>query len=197
MTGKFSHRAVAAGIAEMAAGKPKPAPRSASIPKMAIAGAALLAVAGISFALLRSAPAASVEPVPVAALIEQAAPTQERVDETARLFEGQDPALRPAVEGVLARYARALEAIDAALLAEARPDMPARERTALMAEREGASNIAADLRVVGVATRRSQATVTIRRTEVIVAGHSVDRPSVEETLRFQREGAAWVLRPAR
>jgi hypothetical protein len=53
------------------------------------------------------------------------------------------------------------------------------------------------LRVTAVARRGNQATVTVRRTEVVVAGRAVDRPSVEETLRFQRDGAAWVLRPSR
>jgi hypothetical protein len=119
------------------------------------------------------------------------------VNETERLFAGRDPALRQAVDDVLADYARALETADGPLLAETRPDMPAAARTTLIAAREGASKIATDLRVTDVDVRRNQATVTVRRTEVLVAGHSVARPSVEETLRFQREGAAWVLRPSR
>ncbi len=113
------------------------------------------------------------------------------------LFAGHDPALREAVEDVLARYGRALETIDAGLLAEARPDLGAKARRDLIAEREGATKVATDLRVLDVARRGNQASVTVRRTEVVVAGRSVDRPSVEETLRFQREGGAWVLRPSR
>lgn len=196
MTGKFSHRAVAASLAAAA---PGPAARAAprkSPAKLVIAGAAVLVIGGASLALLRDAPAASVEPAPVAALIEQSEPTREMRTETERVFAGHDPALRQAVEAVLAQYARALETIDPALLAEARPDMPAGRRAALIAERNGASSIATDLRVLEVSTRRNQAAVLVRRMEVVVAGHSVERPSVEETLRLQREGGAWVLRPS-
>jgi len=198
MTGKFSHRAVAASMAAAGtSGAGKTAPSKPPMARLALAGAAILLIAGASLALLRGEPAAKVEPAPIAALIEQSAPTQEMANETARIFAGHDPALRRSVDEVLAGYARALETIDGPLLAEARPDMPINARTTLIAERRGASNIATNLRVTDVAVRRNQATVTVRRTEVVVAGHSVARPSVEETLRFQREGAAWVLRPSR
>jgi hypothetical protein len=197
MTGKFSHRAVAASIA--AAAPPSVEGKRSGLPmaRLAMAGAAVLLIAGASAALLRNKPAPPVEPAPIAALIEEGAPTPDMVNETERLFAGRDPALRQAVDDVLASYARALETVDGPLLASARPDMPAGARTTLIAAREGASKIATDLRVTDVDVRRNQALVTVRRTEVVVAGRSVERPSVEETLRFQREGAAWVLRPLR
>jgi hypothetical protein len=163
-----------------------------------IGGGAAILIAAASLAMLREAPAASVEPAPVASLSGSGRAVAERAaEDTDRAFAGQDPELRRAVEEVLARYARALETIDGALLASTRPDMPARVRAELMADREGATNIAADLRVLAVARRGNQATVRIRRTEVVVEGRAVDRPSVEETLRFQRDGGAWVLRPSR
>ncbi len=198
LTGKFSHRPVAAGGARPAiVGAGKPARRGRPSTTIVIGGGAALLIVGVSLALRRDAPAAGVEPRQVAALIEESAQTQREADETDRVFAGQDPLLRRAVEDVLARYGRALETIDAGQLAEARPDMSAKARRDLIAEREGATNVAADLRVLDVARRGNQASVKVRRTEVVVAGRSVDRPSVEETLRFQREGGAWVLRPSR
>jgi hypothetical protein len=130
-------------------------------------------------------------------VIEDGAPPPRGDEEVARVFADHDPALREAVEDVLERYARALETIDGGLLEAARPDMSAKARKALIDDREGATNVASDLRVLEVGRRGSQATVKVRRTEVVVAGRAVDRPIVEETLRFQREGGAWVLRPSR
>jgi hypothetical protein len=138
-----------------------------------------------------------VDPSPPAAVTGDAAAAPGPADEAGLVFEGHDPELRPSVEQVLARYARALETIDGQLLAAARPDLSAKAREALIAEREGATNIASDLRVLDVSTRRSVATVTVRRTEVVVSGRMVDRPTVAETLRFHREAGAWVLRPSR
>lgn len=199
LTGKFSHRPVAADGARPAiVGAEKTAPRARPSTTIVIGIGAVLLVVGVSLALMRAdVPAAGVEPPKVAALVEGSAQTQRVADETDRMFAGQDPELRRAVEDVLARYGRALETIDVDLLAQARPDMNAKARRDLIAERERATNVASDLRVLGVARRGNQASVTVRRTEVVVAGRSVDRPSVEETLRFQREGGAWVLRPSR
>jgi hypothetical protein len=198
MTGKFSHRAVPASAPRPAAATAPRAPRRPPTPVLIGGGAALL-IAVASLMMLREAPAAGVEPAAQVATLAGSGPAvaERAAEDTERAFAGQDPELRRAVEDVLARYARALETIDGALLGDARPDMPAKARAALMADREGATNIAADLRVLAVARRGSQATVRIRRTEVVVAGRAVDRPSVEETLRFQRDGGAWVLRPSR
>jgi tetratricopeptide (TPR) repeat protein len=198
LTGKFSHRAVAAAVAPRPAGAPPPS-RGTRAPILIGIGAVLAIAAGGSLVLLRDAPAASVvEPAQVALLSDSGEAAAGRAaEETERAFEGQDPELRRAVEGVLARYARAIETVDPAVLEEARPDMNVKTRAAVIADHEGAANIAVDLRVLRVARRGSQATVTVRRTEVVVAGRSVDRPSVEETLRFQRDGEAWVLRPSR
>jgi tetratricopeptide (TPR) repeat protein len=194
MTGKFSHRMVAASIGKPAA---REAARSRPAAKLLIAAAAAIVIAGSSLALLRDAPAASVEPSPAGPVIEDGAPPPRGDEEVARVFADHDPALREAVEDVLERYARALETIDGGLLEAARPDMSAKARKALIDDREGATNVASDLRVLEVGRRGSQATVKVRRTEVVVAGRAVDRPIVEETLRFQREGGAWVLRPSR
>lgn len=197
MTGKFSHRPVPAGSPRPAVAAAPRASRRPPTPIL-VGGGAVLLIAAASLAMLREAPAASVEPAPVASLAGSGPAVAERAaEDTERAFAGQDAELRRAVEDILAGYARALESIDGALLAETRPDMPAKTRAALMAEREGATNIAADLRVLAVARRGGQATVRIRRTEVVVAGRAVARPSVEETLRFQRDGDAWVLRPSR
>ena len=196
LTGKFSHRLVAASGSRPAIAA-RPASRRPSTAVLIGGGVVVLIVAG-SLAMRRDAPAAGVEPAPLAALSRSGAEISERAaEETERAFAGQDPELRRAVDDVLARYGRALETIDTALLAGTRPDMSARARAALMADREGATNIAADLRVLAVARHGNQASVTVRRTEVMVAGRSVDRPSVEETLRFQRDGGGWVLRPSR
>jgi tetratricopeptide (TPR) repeat protein len=198
MTGKFSHRAIAASLARPATAPATKAPRGGRYARFVIAGAAVILVVGASFAFLRDQPPASVEPMPVASLGSSGTAEAARAAEEAeRVFTGHDPELRRAVEDVLTRYGRALETIDSGLLAEARPDMKAGARRALMAERKGATRVATDLRVLDVARRGAQALVKVRRTEVVVAGRSVDRPVVEETLRFQREGGAWVLRPSR
>jgi tetratricopeptide (TPR) repeat protein len=199
LTGKFSHRPVVAGGAQPAmAASRMTAPGGRPFATMVIGGGAVLLIVGVSLAFLRDAPAAGVEPRQVETPSSRGNAVAARaVEETDRAFAGQDPELRRAVEDVLARYGRALETIDADLLAEARPDMGARALRDLIAEREGATNVASDLRVLDVARRGNQASVKVRRTEVVVAGRSVDRPSVEETLRFQREGGAWVLRPSR
>lgn len=195
MTGKFSHRAGAAGLS---AGPPVAAKKKpARSPALIVAGAAVLLIGVASLLLLRDAPAESADPSPPAAVVEDVGSAPGAADEAGLVFEGHDPALRQAVEEVLARYARALETIDNPLLAQARPDLGAKTRAALIAGREGATNIASDLRVLEVTTRRSVATVTVRRTEVVISGRSVDRPTVVETLRFHQEGGAWVLRPSR
>ena len=196
MTGKFSHRAVAAAIAPRAPAAALVSRRPAA-PILIGAGVVALIAAG-SLLMLRESPAASVEPAQVATLSSSGTAVAERAaEETERAFLGQDPGLRRAVEDVLAGYARALETVDPALLAAARPDMNAKAQAAVVADHEGATNVAVDLRVLSVARRGNQASVTVRRTEIVVAGRSVERPSVEETLRFQRDGDAWVLRPSR
>ena len=198
MTGKFSHRAIAAGMAQAAAAAPRPAPRRRPMAPIVIGGGAVVLIVIASLAVMRDAPAAGVEPMTAVSLARSGTAEAARAaEETERAFAGVDPELRRAVQDVLARYARALETIDAGLLAEARPDLSAQARGELIAQREGATNVATDLRVLEVSRRGAQASVRIGRVEVVVAGHSVERPSVEETLRFQREGGGWVLRPSR
>jgi hypothetical protein len=104
-----------------------------------------------------------------------------------------EPDLRQTVEQTLAAYGAALERQDEAALAEARPDLSARQRTTLLAPFKGALNVAIDLRVVDAAARREDAVVTVLRTDVIVDGRGGARPPVEETLRFVKRGASWTL----
>ena len=223
ITGRFTHRKdgvaapVAAGsVAPPAAATrtPDPPPRAAA-PRprapnaadpratWAIAAAAVALTCGVGYvAMTREAPAAveappaveaprDVNPSPLAL----AGPTG---DEPASVppLPGADPALARAVAETLARYGRALEAVDARLLAEARPDLGPHERRAILVRYEGAANVATDLRVQGVVRRGAQATVSVLRTDVI-AGRTEATPPVAETLRFKREGGAWVLRPGR
>ena len=199
LTGMFSHRPPAAHGARPPNGAAgKAAPRSGPSTTLVLGGGAVLVIiVAASLALRRESPAAGVEPRKMAAPVAEVQPSPRVAGEADRMFEGQDPELRRAVEDMLERYGRALETNDAGLLAEARPDMTARTRREILAGHEGATNVAADLRVLAVARRGNQASVNVRRTELVVSGRAVARPSVEETLRFQREGGAWVLRPPR
>jgi len=104
-----------------------------------------------------------------------------------------EPEVRQAVETTLAAYARALESQDAALLAQARPDLTAAERERLLAPFRGAVNVATDLRVLDVIPSRGLMVVPVLRTDVIVGGRGAPTAPVEETLRFERRDGAWRL----
>jgi tetratricopeptide (TPR) repeat protein len=104
-----------------------------------------------------------------------------------------DPEVRQAVETTLAAYARALESQDAALLAQARPDLTAAERERLLAPFRGAVNVATDLRVLDVIPSRGLMVVPVLRTDVIVGGRAAPTAPVEETLRFERRDGVWRL----
>ena len=104
------------------------------------------------------------------------------------------PELRGAIEATLADYAKALESQDAALLAQARPDLSPAKRQELLAPFQGALNVATDLRVLDVIPQGRAVLVPVLRTDVIVGGRGDQRPPVEETLRFEWRGGVWVLR---
>jgi len=164
--------------------------RRATTPWGLILGCGAALVAGLLYVTLRTgeqparlaprvvAPtrAASATPVPVPG------PLQDKA-----------PALRQAIENVLAAYAGALEARDAAALARARPDLSEATRTQLLEPFLGAVNATSDLRILEVAVTGSQAVVTVLRTDVIVGGQARARPPVEETLKLVQESGSWVL----
>jgi tetratricopeptide (TPR) repeat protein len=104
-----------------------------------------------------------------------------------------DPDLRQAVETMLANYERALETADPALLAQARPDLTAEERAALLAPFTGAVNAATDLRVLDVKSRGDLAVIQVLRTDVIVGGPSAAHDPTEETLHLWRRRDGWML----
>jgi len=218
ITGRFQHRkedgpapapgttAPAAGVAARTpprAASPRPAPPPAkgagAHATWAIPLAAVALTGGLGYGLMtREAPAAveapaSAAPIPPPLPLAAAPPDAPAV---VPAIPGADPALARVVTETLARYGRALESVDARLLAEARPDLGPHERRAVLVRYEGSVNVATDLRVQGVVRRGSEATVSLLRTDVI-AGRPEPTPPVAETLRFKREGGAWVLRPAR
>lgn len=102
------------------------------------------------------------------------------------------PGLRAAVELRLARYARALETADAALLEAARPDLSPEQRRRALEPFRDALNAASDLRVLRADERGDTAEVVLLRSDFIVGRPTT--PPVEETLRFRRERGDWVLR---
>ena len=104
------------------------------------------------------------------------------------------PELRGVIEATLAAYAKALESQDAALLAQARPDLSPAKREELLAPMQGALNVATDLRVLDVIPQGRAVVVPVLRTDVIVGGRGRQQPPVEETLRFEWRGGVWVLR---
>jgi hypothetical protein len=227
ITGRFTHRkedgaAPAAAVpvptakaaAKAAARTPSPSPRASSprnAPRppargkgahvaWAIAGAAVALTCGVGYNVMTREAPTPVEPAPAGAeVMPSPLPLAAAPPETPSAIPavpGGDPLLARTVAETLARYGRALESVDARLLAEARPDLGPHERRAILVRYEGSPSVATDLRVQSVVRRGSQATVSLVRTDVI-AGRPEPTPPVAETLRFTREGGAWVLRPAR
>ncbi len=107
------------------------------------------------------------------------------------------PELRQVIEATLAAYANALESQDAALLAQARPDLSPAEREERLAPLQGALNVATDLRVLDIIQEGKTVVVPVLRTDVVVGGRGRPRPPVEETLRFEWRAGVWLLRQSR
>jgi tetratricopeptide (TPR) repeat protein len=110
---------------------------------------------------------------------------------------GLEPDVARAISDTLAAYARALESADARLLSQVRPDLSEAQRAGLLEPFAGAVNAAIDLRILDVTARGDDVmVVSVRRTDIVVrgGGQGSSGTPVEETLRFQRRGAAWVLR---
>lgn len=184
--------------APVAAAPASPETARPALPMGAIlAGVAALIVVG---AIVVSRGAPQKPPAPVAASAPTAAapaPTQTAAPATGTQLPGPldaiDADLRQSIEAVLASYGRALETADAAMLAEARPDLSAEERARLIAAFTGAVNAATDLRVLDVKARGDLATVSVLRTDVIVGGSGGPHDPTEETLRFWRRRGEWLL----
>jgi tetratricopeptide (TPR) repeat protein len=104
-----------------------------------------------------------------------------------------DADLRQAIESTLRAYAQALEKGDLSLLAAARPDMTAGWREKRLAPFIGALNATTDIRVLDVALRGDEATVSVLCTDVIVGGRREAGPPSDELLRFVRRGGSWTL----
>jgi len=123
--------------------------------------AAVTLVGGVGYGLMtREAPAAVEPPLALAAIpspppLAAAPPSAPSV---VPAIPGADPALARKVAETLARYGRALESVDARLLAEARPDLGPHERRAILVRFEGSTNVATDLRVQNVVRRGAEAT---------------------------------------
>jgi len=167
-------------------------------------GAALVAVGGLAAALTlldrRSAspPAPTLPTPPLSAAVAPPSPSEPAggQDDSGPLA-GIDRALREAIRDTLTLYGRALEKADPALLAQARPDLGADARERAVAPFRGALNVATDLRVLEVVRHGDRATVSVLRTDLIIGGRQAEAPPVEETLRFERRGAAWGIQPGR
>jgi tetratricopeptide (TPR) repeat protein len=136
-----------------------------------------------------AAPPRAVEPPPTLA----PPPTPSAVPEEIGPLAQADPELRATIQDALARYGRALEAQDAALLAGTRPDLGADERDRMLTRFAGALNVGIDLRVLDVSLAPEEAIVTVLRTEVVVGGRAGEVPPEEETLRFEKRPEGWVL----
>jgi len=181
----------------VAAAPPSPEAARPALPKGAIlAGVAVLLVVG-AIVVSRRAPQKPPAPVATAPPAAAPAPTQPAAPATGTQLPGPldaaDPGLRQSIEAVLASYGRALETADAALLAQARPDLGGEDRARLIAAFTGAINAATDLRVLDVQARGDLATVSVLRTDVIVGGTGGPRDPTEETLRFWRRRGEWLL----
>jgi tetratricopeptide (TPR) repeat protein len=160
-----------------------------------------VALLGVVAVIIDRSSRAPVEPTPSATISPATAPSATAAAPTTTAPPGPltevDPALKTAVEATLSAYARALERADAALLAEARPDLTPRERDARRAPFVGALNAAADIRVIEAEAQGNEASITILSSYIIVDGHEAPSGPIEETLRFARRGGAWSLRDRR
>jgi hypothetical protein len=212
IAGRFTHRKPAAPGPVVTPARPA-APASARRPAVRATpgtaalwaiGAATVAIGAVAASLVGgrgdSAPAgtprAAALPAPAAvAPPVTAAPASPEIETLRIAVPVADPVLGQAIADALASYGRSLEAMDARLLAEARPDLGPHDRQKVLARYAGAENVATDLRVQSVVRRGDRATVSVIRTDVI-AGRPEPTPPVTETLRFRRERGAWVLRPA-
>jgi tetratricopeptide (TPR) repeat protein len=155
------------------------------------AAAVLALIAALYFAGRPDAdPPRALEPPPSAA--PPAATPAPAPEETGPLAQA-DPALRAAVADALARYGRALETRDAALLAAVRPDLSAEARDRQLARFAGALNVGVDLRVLDLALTPTEAVLTVLRTEVVVGGRGGQAAPEEETLRFEKRPEGWIL----
>jgi hypothetical protein len=178
----------------IAAPVPYPPARRVRPTPLILAAGGLAAVVMGALVMSRDTPPSS-QPVfpPRIAPVTTPVPGETALAEPPGPLTGLDSGLRRTIEDTLSAYGRALETQDEESLARVRPDMSARERTALLAPFKGALNVATDLRVVDVAAGRDEALVTVLRTDVIVDGREGARAPVEETLRFVRRGGSWTL----
>ena len=162
-------------------------------PLLLVLGSAALMI-GLLVALTSRPSGGPAPPTSQAAMAPaSAAPAPSGTPPPAGPLAAVEPEVRQAVETTLAAYARALESQDAALLAQARPDLTAAERERLLAPFRGAVNVATDLRVLDVIASRGLIVVPVLRTDVIVGGRGAPTAPVEETLRFERRDGAWRL----
>ncbi|MBI3932068.1 MAG: hypothetical protein HY317_01510 [Acidobacteria bacterium] len=163
-----------------------------------LAGAAAVTV-GVILVAGRGGPGTRPTPVPSAATpppTAAAGPMATLAVAPTGPLDAVEPGLRGAIEATVGAYARALERADAALLAQARPDMSAAERHRRLAPFVGALNAATDVRILDVVVRGDEAAVPILSTDVILGGRGSAGTPVSETLLFARRGGAWTLRGA-
>ena len=203
ITGRFTHRKLDAP-APMAQAPRAPAaaptPRGTRPPAWALAAGGVAVILGTAIVFAGRWGGSPAVPPPAAAaprgiVAAGAAASDDPV--VPEVLASEPPALAAAVLDAISRYARAIETMDARLLAEARPDLTEQERTQILARYEGSANVATDLRVQAVARRGNRATISIVRADAI-AGRSEPPPPVTESWRFDRDpGGAWVLRSAR
>jgi tetratricopeptide (TPR) repeat protein len=153
-----------------------------------LAGGALI-LAALGFVLLQGRSRAVVpRPAPPAPAAGTAA-----TPPAAGPLDRLPPDLRRAIEETLAQYSRALETVDEALLARARPDMSPEARARRLRPFRGALNTATDLRVIEVVVEEDRALVDLLATDVIVGGSASPRPPIDERLVFERSAGAWAL----
>lgn len=170
-----------------------PLTRRRSTPWALILGAAAVVFVGILLLSRQgSGPARPQAGLPPATELAEPPPTPEGPGPLANATAD----LRSTIESTLATYAKALETQNAALLAEARPDLSPAEREKILEPFLGALNVATDLRVLDVIQEGQTAVVPVLRTDVIVGGRSRPHPPIEESLRFEKQGGTWVLRGA-
>jgi tetratricopeptide (TPR) repeat protein len=165
-----------------------PRTRRRATPTTWVLGGGALILAVLGFVLLQGR-ARVVPRLPAPAPATGAAATLPAAGPLDRL----QPDLRRAIEEALARYARALETADDALLAQARPDLGPEARARRLRPFRDALNAATDLRVLEVVVEGDRARVDLLATDVVVGGSGPPQESLEETLVFERSSGGWAI----
>jgi len=141
-------------------------------------------------------PPASTEPAPAA---RQPAPTRseppapvERRAPAPPATPGEDD--DTAIRRVVATYARAIEGKDLALFRSVKPNMSALEQRRIEEGFRAVASQRVDVTILAIEQRGQEASVRLRRRDVIQAGGRQQTADSQQTMTLTKTGTSWVIR---